>query len=543
MARLFHFPFAFPPRGLALTFLVALYLLPGLVGHDPWKSEDATHFGVVYSLLKDGSWLVPHLAGDPWYGPPLYYWLGALTASLTSWFLPLHDGVRLASGLCSALFILAVGNAAAEFYGAAHRRLSMYVAIGCMGLLAHAHEIQPGLATLAALAGMWWGISLMPRLHRHGTLIAGISFGAVFLAAGLPGLMLAVPIFLAPLLIPAWRNRNMFGGTLAALVTGAILASLWLIALRLIHPVYLAQWWDQQLGAFGYFSGNYPALLSNLGRYLNLLTWYAWPALPLAFWALWKERRNLGQAGILLPFVAFAITLVVLSVRHDARSVTTLPLLLPLILLATPAAGRLRRGAANAYAWFGMMTFSLAIALVWLIWVAMVFGVPPRIAANLARLEPGFVMPFQPWAVMFATLLSVAWLWLIFSAPRRVPERGTVLWAAGMTTIWAMIMLLWLPGLDYAKTYRPMMRDLSAHLPTNSGCISSRGLGSAQRASLHYFVGTVTRQETNHTEPSCKLLLVQAPGISPTTGWDKLWEGHRSSDRDERFQLFRRIQP
>lgn len=52
-------------------------LLPGLVGRDPWRGDDAEHFGVIASLLNGGSWLVPSFQGDTWNQSPLYYWVNA----------------------------------------------------------------------------------------------------------------------------------------------------------------------------------------------------------------------------------------------------------------------------------------------------------------------------------------------------------------------------------------------------------------------------------------------------------------------------------
>ena len=45
--------------------------------------------------------------------------------------------------------------------------------------------------------------------------------------------------------------------------------------------------------------------VTNGLRYLNLLLWYAWPALPLAGWALWSKRRLLGKVQLALPALSF----------------------------------------------------------------------------------------------------------------------------------------------------------------------------------------------------------------------------------------------
>jgi 4-amino-4-deoxy-L-arabinose transferase-like glycosyltransferase len=46
-----------------------------------------------------GDWLSPDLAGRAFHEPPLYYWSAALTGKIFGWLLPLHEAMRLASGL------------------------------------------------------------------------------------------------------------------------------------------------------------------------------------------------------------------------------------------------------------------------------------------------------------------------------------------------------------------------------------------------------------------------------------------------------------
>src|SRR5512136_2926313 len=91
---------ALPLAPAIFALLLLAYLLPGLVGHDLWKSEDAIGIGIVHQMLEHGRWLVPHLAGEPyWDDGPFHYWIAALTAKLGGLVLRPHDAARLASGL------------------------------------------------------------------------------------------------------------------------------------------------------------------------------------------------------------------------------------------------------------------------------------------------------------------------------------------------------------------------------------------------------------------------------------------------------------
>ena len=63
-----HGPFhnqGISPRlpAIALLLLCATFLLVGVVGHDPWKTEDAIHIGIAHGFASHGNWLFPHKIG------------------------------------------------------------------------------------------------------------------------------------------------------------------------------------------------------------------------------------------------------------------------------------------------------------------------------------------------------------------------------------------------------------------------------------------------------------------------------------------------
>jgi len=532
-----------PPRGWPLAILLALYLLPGLTGHDPWKVDDAAAFGVIHDMLTRGNWLTPSIAGQPVFDAPLYYWIAAALGQLLAWplaaLLPLHDAVRLTSAGFSILILGFVHLAARALYGREYAVAAPLILAGSIGFLIHTHEMQPMLVPLAAHAAAYWALAMLDR--RPWT--AGAAFGAA-LGLGVLGGGLAPMALLLPVALVAFfssENKAKTGpALLAGLLVAAALVALWLLPLASSHPDYLTRWLSNELAQFG--SPARP--LDNALGYLNLLPWYAWPALPLAGWTLWSKRRQLATPHLLLPLAAFLLLWIGLCFSFAARSVPALLLLPPLVLLAVPGVASLRRGAANGFDWFAMITFTLFAGLLWAGWSAMVFGWPAKLAKQVVRLEPGFVGSFTVLPFLLALIAFAAWLWLIVTSARS-PFRGMTHWAAGVTLFWLMASTLWLPWVDYGKTYRPLATALTRALPATHGCIAGLNLGEAQRASLDYFAGIVTLPRNSAAGQRCEWLLTQGTGrrdeISPGAEWRKVWEGSRPGDRNEKLRLYRRM--
>src|SRR3954469_20044334 len=124
-----------------VLLITAMYLLPGLVGHDPWRPDEIYAFGIVYDFLSSSAdWIVPTVAGVPFMEkPPLLYWVAAAFARTFSGWLPLHDGARLAVGFFMGISCLATALAARQWWGNGAGRLSLLVLLSCVGLVQHAH--------------------------------------------------------------------------------------------------------------------------------------------------------------------------------------------------------------------------------------------------------------------------------------------------------------------------------------------------------------------------------------------------------------------
>jgi len=530
-----------PPSGWVLAILLVVYIFIGLIGHDPWKHDDAVSIGIVYDIVRHGHWLTPQLAGQAYPDAPFYYWTAAFTAHLFSWLLPLHDAARLASGLYTLLALEFILLAARELHGRDHAAAAPLILAGSIGFLFHAHEAQPMLAALTAHTAAYWAVALRSRRPHLATAVFGIALALGFLTNGLLPVLTLVPATVAFLWVSENRKHSALL-LLLALMLALLLTALWLVPLHISEPRYFAAFLTNEISAL---TEPVQAIPNSL-RYLNMLLWYAWPALPLAAWALWAKRRQLTAKPLALPVFSFLATLLILGLEVEARSSATLLLLPPLVLLAVPGVTSLRRGAANAFDWFGMMTFSIFAVVVWTVWSAMVFGWPTRLARQAVRLEPGFVGHFNLFACLFATLLTLIWFWLIITSPRS-SMRGIMHWMAGLTLFWVLIAVLWMPWIDYGKTYRPLSASLAQALPDNANCVANANLPDSIVASLDYFDGIRTVPLQNSSSKRCSWLLVlgqaRDPGAISAAGWRMVWEDKRPGDRREsdKFRLYHRL--
>jgi len=547
---------ALPPPHAVLILIALAFVAPGLVGHDPWRAFDVIAIEIVHQMHLSGDWIVPRIAGEPWLeDPPFYHWLGLALAKAFGWLLGFHNAVRLASGaaMMTALWFLYLAarhsalpdNAAAKRDGRSEVPLrrgagaaAALLLVGSIGLIVHSHEAVPDLATLAAsCAGLFFLIRSTAGKLKTG-LAFGASLGVAFLSTGpmLPAVLGATAL-IAHLACDEWRNARALWFLAAALGAFAAVAASWPVALALRSPELAQAWWYGATHARGDF-------LPNLRYYLSVASWFAWPAWPVALWSAWVLRREIRSPRILVPLCAALLALPAIAWLGPQQDINATVLLAPLALLGAHGVAQLRRGAANALDWFGVMTFGFFAALVWLGYIAMTTGLPPKIANNFAKTAPGFVPHFEPLAFAVGLALTLAWAYLVFfTAP--APTRGVTRWAAGVALLWGTFATLWMPWADHIKSYRGVALQLKASIPAGAGCIAQIEVTAPQRAAFNYHAGIRTQPlqpAARGRKPECSYLIVQGhprQEVPPGPGWRKLAEASRPGDRGERYRLYR----
>ncbi len=532
-------------KQLGLVLLCTAWVVLGLAGHDPWKTEDAISIGVAAEMADSGDFLVPTLAGEPYLRrPPLVYQGGAIAIAAFAPPLTTHSAARLLSGVALALILVATAFASRELNGRAMRWVPVLILIGSIGFWDRGHALSPELLLTLGIAVGLYGFALALRRPLIGGAVLGLGIAVAFLGRGTLGpLWLGATAVLLPLCGIEWRNRAYAATLGVAAVTALALALPWPLALAARDPALFDLWWQgESLAAVLAWPGS---ALSNPGYFPRNLLWFAWPALPLIVWLLWLRGRGfnggLAQPGVIVPGVLSLVILVSLLLVPEPHLSYAIALLVPLALLAALEVDSLRRGFSGALDWFGIFTFGLLAVLLWGLWIdAYINGMPANVARLLRDTEVGYRPSFHLGTILAAVALTVLWVMLVRPA-RRSNRRAILNWAVGVTLIWGLATTIWLPYIDSRRSYRWAIEEVAKHLPPQ-GCVASRALGEPQRALFNYFAGIRTVREERTPLHDCESLLVQygrldAPPSAPT-GWTATWSGSRRGDDTEQFVLY-----
>ncbi len=233
-------------------------------------------------------------------------------------------------------------------------------------------------------------------------------------------------------------------------------------------------------------AGSHPGVSawSDIKSQAKLLLWFTWPAWPLAVWTLWRWRHQLRARHVALPLL-FALVPLAATLTTDFSERSLLLALPAMATLAAFALPTFRRSVAALIDWFTLLFFSGSAIIIWVIWISLQTGVPAKPAANVAKLAPGFVHEFSALPFVFALAGTIRLVLAGALAHRggigRPCGRRWLLPAGGAALSWLLVMTLWLPALDYARSYAPQVHAIAQRVG-QPVCIAELGLGpSADR--------------------------------------------------------------
>ena len=553
------------PR-LLLFVLVFSYIVAGLLGRDPWKTDDVVGLASMISALHGNTgWLTPHI------GPlgltqdgPLTMWVGGGLLALFGSLLGDILASRLANLIWFSLTLASLwygtyllgrrteaqplalpfgGEPSVKDYGRLLADSATLLLLATIGILSRLHETSIVPAHIACHALAFFALARMLDKPKSGAALLSVALAGAFFSRAWPGL---IPVLFALLFAihprsGLWKKRHYI--LVAIVIASAIIATWWTLATR-ADPNWIEAWrhWNStRLGLPEFEVAMRP---------LRDLPWFLWPIWPLAMLALWQWRRWITAPHIWLPLAFLLGVLLTLPVLQEPGEPEYVLFVIPLAALAAFALPTMRRGVINALDWFALMCFSVTIVCVWLGWFALHFGIPKQISLNIARQTIGYEPRLLWWPVIAAALVTLVWIALIVWRLRLRPAvlwRGSLLCASGLTLTWLLLVLLWLPPLDYVRSYRPMsgqVKQALARAVADSGqasCMRAQGLSLGPRASLYVFDGITFTYDSR-----CPFVLQQttlkqiedgSAGYSDVA--KVLWQGSRGADRFDRYRLLR----
>jgi len=518
-----------------LILLCAVWLLMGLIGHEPWKPLESNAISTIKQVLDNGSFIAATPASsDQLSNPPLYYLSAALSATALNTILPLHDSARIVTGLWMLLTLVMIGMTGRELWGRGFGRQTSFIFISSIGLVISAHTITPEVSALTGIAACFYALTLARRRPYRASVLLGAGMSVGFLSTGiLPISMILLTCAALPCFFKHWRTvsfAKVIG--IALLIASPVILAWVLLCMHFSSPL-LDAWWSSSLARAHQSSHLY---------LLNISVWYAWPSLPLAVWGLWRYRKQLfNEAKFQLCIVFFIAAYLTIGFFGESRDIYAMPLLIPLTALASGSIETLKRGAASAINWFGLILFGFMGFLIWLGWGAMMSGSPEKLKERLIFLSGLTQLNFNVLAFTAASAMTIIWLFTALRAQHSNRAAATN-WAIGMTFVWTLLMTLWLPMIDSARSYRDVFTSLKNNLPAEYSCVASESLGDSQRELLHYYVNIKTYPSFSEESKNCDLYLIQddknPKEMMLGEDWHQIWNDKRVSERKESFRLF-----
>ena len=557
------------PR-IALWLFCLAYLVPGLVGREPWKGEELQVFGQMLALAQGQSnWLHPTVWGQTLpLDAPLAYWMGAWAIGLAPSWLSAGSAARIPFALLLALTMFSTWKAA-YYLGLGARAQPVAFAFGgeakpkdyartiadsatlaliaCLGLALLSHEATPMLMQFSFFGCAFLGASALPYHPFKSSMalvvaLAGLSF------SGAPTLSVLLATGVACIIFFDKENENT---SLLRMYAYALLACALGIA-AIAHYFDLFHW---RISTTARDWNNWRGLV-------DLLVWFMWPAWPLVLWTLWQWRRQwLSQnwsRHLVLPlwFIALALCVAFMTRTEDQTLMLVLP---PMATLAAFALPTFRRSFSAFIDWFTLIFFTGCAFIIWVIWIAMQTGWPPQPAANVARLAPGFVPSFSVLAFVFALMATAIWAWLVkwrVGRHRQAIWKSLVLPSGGAALCWLLLMSLWLPLLDFARSYVPWVQQIQQTMKVQGGsssdCMMTYGLNVGQMTAFHYHGGFEIKPLDNAESPqnaSCRWLMVdndsrpELAQVAHIKEWRRIETIKRPANKNEDVTLYlRRVQ-
>lgn len=556
------------PRRI-LYWVMFAFIFAGLFGRNPWKTEDAAGFASMLTLVRDFSngfdlsaWLTTHISEIPFYGEgPLNSIIGAISILIFAPFLelflnPLDAQINAARipnvfyyflilwGIWYGTYLLARrkeaqplplsfgGEPRPKDYGRMLADVAYFFGIATVGIIIRVHETSyfPLLMALHSIA--FYGFVRIIDKKPLGVIALSLAFIGSLASFGFIGLFPLLIVSFVLLILPAYDARTKLHLLIPLIIT-SVAFILWDWYVRQSNPQWLDGWYLHNL-KMAFELKTEDTLIK-----IRDLSWYLWPSWPFALIAIYKWARWIKEFHILIPFLFYASNLIVIFFFSPAYDLYYGPIMFGNVALAAMCIPTLKRNAINILDWFSIMTVSIALLTVWFGWIALQTGWPSKINFNIMRLITGYEITINWIEVFVGVVVCILWIILLNWRLRKQPQglwRGLIVTAGGLTCVWFLLSLLWLPLINYSRSYRiageDLAREVAGALPPNA-CVEPINVGLGQLAVFHIFSNLKFSKnecqfaflQTNKNNP------ISLSKISPLATNSVLWEGNRPSER------------
>ena len=492
--------------------LLAAYIVPGLFARDPWSLEDASAFGVMWTMAHGGAaeWWLPSVAGEPLPEEgPLPFWIGALMIRLFGAIFGDIVAARLVTVLWFFIATISLwyatyrlarrpeaqpvafafgGEANPRDYGRTLADIAVLLMLATIGIVLRMHETVAETALFAFVAMLLLALAVSLEDPWKGTIGAAVALAAIALTRGLlpaAALTIASLIFVLSFGRHAYYERSYSSRSLPhcspcgrSRRTGR----------RRRAVLYFDAWWAWNARELhGPSSSSFMWFVRNVG-------WYTWPLWPFALWTLYSWRSFWRRPHVLLPLLIAIAAIAALLVVPDPSDRELIAAVPALVVLGAFSVSTLRRAADNAIDWFSLALFTLALLAIWVYFGAWNAGVPPKMAASVARLVPGLDASVPIVATTLALVATAGWIALALWRVRRRPKmlwRGPFFAAGGITAVWVVAVSIFGRPIEYSRSYASTAAVLAAQVRRVGGdtCVQGHHLPVGIRAMLAYHGG------------------------------------------------------
>ena len=545
--------------------LLAAYIVPGLFGRDPWSLEDASAFGVMWTMAHGDalSWWMPSVVGEPLPEEgPLPFWAGAL---MIRWFGGMFGDIVAARLVTVVWFLIATtslwyatyrlarrpeaqpvafafgGEANPRDYGRMLADIAVLLMLATIGIVVRMHETGAETALFAFVSMLLLALAVSLEDPWKGTVGAGIALAAIALTRGL---IPAGALTVATLVFVLSFGRHRWPRAIVVMVIAATLFAIWPLAAENATPqavLYFDSWWAWNAREL------YGPSLNSLRWFIRNVGWYTWPLWPFALWTLYSWRSFWVRPHVLLPLLITASSIVALLVVTDPSDRELIAGVPGLVVLGAFSVSTLRRAADNAIDWFSLVLFTLALLAVWIYFGAWNAGVPPKMAASVSRLVPGLDASVPVTATVIALAATAGWLVLAVWRVRRRPKmlwRGPFFAAGGLAAVWVVVVSIYGAPIEYSRSYASTAAVLAAQVKRvgGDGCVQAHHLPIGIRAMLAYH-GGVKFGPQFAAPVSCRVAIHRdsertTHDDEPLQGWNVAYEFTRRARYDEVFRVW-----